>query len=227
MLKITGSLVARIFFQPLEETLFLHVASHPPSTSPSVGPLLTFILHVCSYLFLFLPAFLPPLLPPILPFLLPRRYLMTSAPFTLKRYLEWYVPMMSINGILEAFHSATATSSEVSKQATWMIASSFSFAGSLYLLTQNNIMPTEQCLIAASCAGMLVRAIYAFWHARTKVTIPIRQMLPKSSVTISTMLSGTLLRRVYYSGRWMQGPAMWLELVGLGVVTGLCTFIVL
>ncbi|RXK36720.1 hypothetical protein M231_06027 [Tremella mesenterica] len=129
-----GSLIARIIFQPLEETLLLYFSSS--LNSPSTLPLLILSLRFSTHLFLLILTFLPPLYPTILPLLLPKRYLLTSAPKTLETYLLWYIPLLSLNGVLESFHSASASPIQVSKQAKWMIGSSFIFIISLISLTQ-------------------------------------------------------------------------------------------
>ncbi|EIW69645.1 hypothetical protein TREMEDRAFT_44124 [Tremella mesenterica DSM 1558] len=172
-----GSLIARIIFQPLEETLLLYFSSS--LNSPSTLPLLILSLRFSTHLFLLILTFLPPLYPTILPLLLPKRYILTSAPKTLETYLLWYIPLLSVNGILESFHSASASPIQVSKQAKWMIGSSFIFIISLFSLTHLSSISsisssttspllsnnTEAFLIYASCASMLIRITYAFSHA--------------------------------------------------------------
>jgi oligosaccharide translocation protein RFT1 len=214
-----GSLIARIVFQPIEETLLLHFSSNPHSASNA--PLLRLVLHLSSYLLLLLPSFLPPLLPPVLQILLPRRYLLTSAPSTLQTYLCFYIPLLSLNGILEAYHAATATPAQMSVQARWMIASSGVFVGSLYCAKGR--VANETALIGASCMGMVVRITYAFFHARRAAGIDVRALFPKSFVTVAAVAFGTVLRRIHGTGRWRQSWALWAELVGFGGAFGIAT----
>jgi oligosaccharide translocation protein RFT1 len=86
----------------------------------------------------------------------------------------WYLPLLSLNGILEAFHASTATPAEVARQARWMIGGSGVFVLSLGGLTHLPIRlgsvavprpTTEQALIYSSCAAMVVRIDYAYNHA--------------------------------------------------------------
>lgn len=230
-----GSLIARIVFQPLEETLLLHFSSH--LRSPSSDTLLSFILYLSSHLLLILPAFLPPLLPALLPLLLPRRYLATSAPSTLETYLSWYMPLLSLNGILEAFHSSSATSAEVAVQARWMIASFVAFTGVLYSLTHVTAdttwkASTEQSLIFASCAGMVVRILYAYLHARrffgregdTKGNGPVfglKRISPSIAVIGVAALDAAVLRERQRSDMWKRSWVEWILYVGPGGVLGL------
>ena len=62
---MTGSLIARIIFQPLEETLHLH---HSRTPSPS---LLAYSLHISLYLPLITMSLGPSLGPLVIPHLLP------------------------------------------------------------------------------------------------------------------------------------------------------------
>ncbi|KAK4688230.1 oligosaccharide translocation protein RFT1, partial [Tremellales sp. Uapishka_1] len=224
-----GSLIARIIFQPLEETLQLFFSSS--LANPSTIPLLTFVLHASSHLLLLLPAFLPPLLPPILPFLLPRRYLSTSAPSTLETYLCWYLPLLSLNGLLESFHTASATPDQVKNQARWMIASSAVFVVSLYSLTRlEGVITTEQALIYSSCSSMIVRIAYAYRHARRwspAKAIRLRQIVPRLPMVIASCVSGGVLRGVYRMHRWEASWRGWVELVGLGGGLGLAVLYIM
>ena len=128
--------------------------------------MITYVLHVSLHLLLFLPAFLPPVLPLVIPILLPARYRHTTAPSTLETYLSYYIPLLSLNGILEAFHASSATPAQISRQARWMMASSVAFAASLWGLTNYHPggLATEQYLVIASCLSMVVRIVYAARH---------------------------------------------------------------
>jgi len=204
-------------------------------SSPSTPYLLTFILHISAHLLLILPAFLPPLLPAILPILLPRRYIYTSAPATLETYLMWYLPLLSLNGILEAFHAASATPEQIARQARWMIGSSVAFAGGLYTLIrlpEVARLGTERALIYASCLAMLVRIIYAWKHARLVLSgrrgsLSISGVTPEWQVTVPTLISGGLLRVIQRTGRWASSWRGWEELVGLGGILGLTVLAIL
>lgn len=234
-LTSAGSLIARILFQPLEETLLLHFSSSLQSSSPSSATLqqFTYIVHLSVHLLLLLPSFVPPLLPAIIPLLLPRRYLSTSAPTTLETYLTWYIPLLSLNGILEAFHASSATPEEVKRQAKFMVASSAGFAGVLYLLTKTTLavmtgMTTEQSLIIASCAAMALRIGYAFRHARRYFAarggaLRTGDIMPHAAVMGISIASGLILRVLQGNETWQSSWKGWAQLVGVGGVLGLST----
>ncbi|KLT41758.1 hypothetical protein CC85DRAFT_296872 [Cutaneotrichosporon oleaginosum] len=156
-----GSLVARILFQPLEETLRLHWSRR--LSSRATLPLLAFAVRLSTHLLLLLPVFIPPLLPPLLPLLLPRKYAATNAAATLQAYLTFYIPLLSLNGILEAFHAASATPAQVAHQAWAMGASSAAFVLALWRIS--GVVSREEALVYASCVGMGVRIAYAASHA--------------------------------------------------------------
>ena len=129
-------------------------------------PLLAYSIHLSLYLLLLIPSFAPPLLPALIPFLLPLRYRATNAAETLCTYLTWYIPLLSLNGILEAFHSATASPAQVSTQGWIMLFASSAFAVSLGLVSRLPQISRESALVYASCGAMAVRIAYAFFHAR-------------------------------------------------------------
>ena len=226
-----GSLVARIVFQPIEETLLLHFSSS--LHSPSTLLLLVFVLRISMHLLVLLPAFLPPLLPALIPLLLPRRYRETSAPSTLATYLTWYIPLLSLNGLLEAFHASSASPKQVALQARWMLASSTAFVAALFgFRTLVPAVPTEKALILSSCMGMLVRIAYALWHARTFFTdtdasqetlFRLSQILPSKAVAMTAGGSGVILRYISSTNRWSAGWSGWFQLIGVGGVLGLTT----
>jgi oligosaccharide translocation protein RFT1 len=239
-----GSLVARIIFQPLEETLLLHFSRDLSSASTS--SILYMAIHFSSHLLLLLPAFIPPLLPAVLPILLPRRYRNTSAPRTLEVYLKAYIPLLSLNGILEAFHASSASPKQIARQARWMIASSAAFVFALWSMIEWSDIPAlgihlgkEEALIYASCVTTLVRITYAYWHVRRFFTclLPsqggedvavfsaklrsVKELLPRWQVWVAVLGSGAGLRWVQNAVAWQSSWKQWALLVGTGGILGM------
>ncbi|KAL5503877.1 RFT1 [Sanghuangporus vaninii] len=127
-----GALIARIFFQPIEETSRLFFSKTLPSKANGglnagalqssltrMGSLLLFYAHFS----LFLLTLAPPYLTMVLSVLLPPRYLTTSAPAVLSAWV-WYIPVLAVNGILEAFVSSVASSNDLARQSKWMAGAS-------------------------------------------------------------------------------------------------------
>ncbi len=118
-----GSLVARILFQPVEETLRLFFSrllpsTHSPTPSARTSALRTLhtVLSIQTAAALLLLVFGPPYLPIALPLLLPQAYLATSAPRVLAAWI-WYVPVLAVNGVLEAFLASVARPHELNSQS--------------------------------------------------------------------------------------------------------------
>ncbi|KAJ9090787.1 hypothetical protein QFC21_007167 [Naganishia friedmannii] len=203
-----ASLVARIVFQPVEESARLYFAreinvhpSHDTSWRHKASPFLIVfsMVRISAYLLLLCLSFVPPLAPIIFPYLLPRSYRHTSALQTLTAYLTLYLPILCMNGILEAFFAATSGVKGLGTQSGIMVASSGAFAGTLMLLsslrnrlqtitsTSPSLHPEsgvlglfrpawlrtwtnpEVSLVYANGISMLVRIVFAYRHA-TKLT---------------------------------------------------------
>jgi oligosaccharide translocation protein RFT1 len=215
-----GSLIARIVFQPLEETLRLHWSRS--ITAPATLPLLSFALCASAHLLLLFPVFLPPLLPAVLPFLLPRKYTAeTNAAGTLQTYLTAYIPLLSLNGILESFHAASATPAQVSEQALAMGGSTVAFVAVLWWLTGSAWLTTEQALIYASCSAMLVRIAYAGFHASrfARACRASLHVLPRPPVLAAVGVAGAVTWAA--AARLSGGMKDTLMLLGTGGVAGL------
>ncbi|KAG7440105.1 Rft-1-domain-containing protein [Guyanagaster necrorhizus] len=158
-----GSLVARILLQPLEETsrsLFSQIlADKDDKSSLAIAAnRLTSFLSVQIPISLILPVFGPPFIPLGIQFLLPQQYLQTSAPQVLSAWL-WYIPILALNGQLEAFFASAADSGDLNKQSTWMAIFSIlytSLAIALYRLRVG-----DASLVYANMINLTARILYA------------------------------------------------------------------
>ncbi|AAW41702.1 hypothetical protein CNBB3640 [Cryptococcus deneoformans B-3501A] len=235
-----GSLIARIVFQPFEESLLLYYSNS--LSSAATLPLFTFTIRLSLYLSTIIQAFVPPLFPAISSLLLPRQYRDTSASSILSLYLKLYIPCLSLNGVAEAFHTASADPGEVKRQVRWMVASSGVFAGTLFVLTHlpphyistnggsyQLLTPnTEECLVLASCAAMVIRIVYALCHAKRcfllrKPNLRWLSLLPSVKIMSWACLVRVVLGLLAASGRWERGWKEWAELIGVGGLMGLAT----
>ncbi|KAK8869865.1 hypothetical protein IAR55_000433 [Kwoniella newhampshirensis] len=228
-----GSLVARIIFQPLEESLHLHYSSS--LASESTLTLFTATIRLALYLTLLVRTFVPPLFPAISPLLLPRQYHSTTAPDILRLYLTTYIPLLSLNGVAEAFHTASANPGEVKNQARWMVASSAVFATTLLFITSFptlyvdgiSINPSrEEALVWASCAAMVVRIAYAIRHAKRffvhrRPALRWLDLLPAGGVVVITCIFWVILKVLAGTNWWKTGWKGWAGLVGTGGLLGL------
>jgi oligosaccharide translocation protein RFT1 len=87
------------------------------------------LLSIQTSLSLILLVFGTAYLPIVLPVVLPRQYLSTSAPHVLSAWV-WYIPVLALNGVLEAFISSVSTPRDLNRQS-WCA----SFFVSLLLLS--------------------------------------------------------------------------------------------
>ena len=127
----TGSLIARIVFQPIEETLRVFFSRTLNNTSKDkdseektrlvtqAGNTLRSLLSVQVSLSLIFITFGSAYLPIFLPLLLPQQYMATSAPRILAAWI-WYIPVLALNGGLEAFLSSVASPKDLNEQS-WCV----------------------------------------------------------------------------------------------------------
>ncbi|KAI6036804.1 Rft protein-domain-containing protein [Pisolithus microcarpus] len=140
-----GSLIARVVFQPIEEICRVYFSrvlsfargptrgssndmSAARSALKQASDALSTLLSIQIVLSILAVTFGSLYLPIVMQILLPRRYLTTSAPQVLFAWV-WYIPFLSVNGGLEAFHSSTASPDDLREQSWWM----FGYSG-LYIL---------------------------------------------------------------------------------------------
>lgn len=131
-----GSLVARLVFFPIEETLrniFSKIMSlEKPDFAHSITVLST-LLRFYIYLALFAVTFAPVVAGYLLSFLVSNVWLETDAPVVFAAYAG-YIPFLAINGALEAFVQSVATPDQIRRQASVMAIFSATFALAAYVL---------------------------------------------------------------------------------------------
>ncbi|PWN33583.1 uncharacterized protein FA14DRAFT_110462, partial [Meira miltonrushii] len=138
-----GSLIARLLYQPIEESARLTFASNLGSSTskPSKAAMLyardmlSNLLSFYSLFAMYLVAFCPPLTTPLLTIIAGKRWaLETSAPKILAVYGAAYLPAMGFNGLLEGFLQASASSKQLARYDVVLISASGSFVAFLALL---------------------------------------------------------------------------------------------
>lgn len=248
-LRAAASLIARIVLQPLEESSRIYFAQSVPSAATGVNTDLTpfrilgnLIRLSITFLLLTL-AFIPPVAPIVVPYLLPRQYISTSAPQTLVAYLTIYLPVMSMNGILEAFFSATTDVKGLAGQSGVMVACTGAFAGSLIALDRLRSYASqaaagwlnpESSLVYANSVQMMCRIAYAGRHAgavRRKVTsmaggFERYRPLPKVRSMVTIAAAAGLVRLVLRTFGHAR-TAQQLLVIGVTVILGLGCLLVL
>ncbi|KAJ7702201.1 Rft protein-domain-containing protein [Mycena rosella] len=158
-----GSLIARIIFQPIEETSRISFSRilAPPAGKEALqtasNSLIT-LLSIQTSLSLILLVFGTAYLPIVLPVLLPRQYLSTSAPLVLNAWV-WYIPVLALNGGLEAFISSASTPRDLNRQSWWMAAFSVIYIGAAIQLYGWQFGDTA--LVYANIINLSARIAYA------------------------------------------------------------------
>lgn len=133
-----GSLLARLLFQPIEETLRVSLTkllankeSSPKSTYESMEILIIFYANLCSLVVLGGYSNGSFMLRSILG---NSKSWQKSDVFSVFPYYILYIPFMAFNGILEAFLSSASTHKEINRFSVFMSILSIAVLGLLYYL---------------------------------------------------------------------------------------------
>jgi oligosaccharide translocation protein RFT1 len=163
-----GGLIARMLFQPIEESsrnMFAKVcATDSPSGTPSKDglreskSLLQNILKLYNIISLLALCLGPTVAPLLLRIVAGSKWADTGAGEVLSTYC-FYIPFLAINGLTEAFVAAVATNSELHTQSILMGVFFAGFAGASYLFLHVWKMGAEG-LVYANCVNMFLRIIF-------------------------------------------------------------------
>ncbi|KAJ3877805.1 Rft protein-domain-containing protein [Lentinula edodes] len=207
-----GSLIARIVFQPIEETLRLYfsrtladitVASSPPSSTQAsetsipalkkAADALITLLQMQIIGSLFVLTFGTNYITLLLNVLLPPQYLNTSAPRVLEAWI-WYIPVLAVNGGLEAFIASVALTKDVNKQSRWMVLFTMLYVTSAIVLYRLDL--GDAALVYANIINLSARIIYACHFSHTffithnaSSTLKWREVLPPWSLVFGLAMS--------------------------------------
>ncbi|EGZ68846.1 Rft-1-domain-containing protein [Neurospora tetrasperma FGSC 2509] len=181
-----GGLLARLVFQPIEESsrsyfsrLLADSAPSPSPSSPSSSP----------------------------------------APATLSLYM-YYIPLLALNGILEAFVSSVASEAQVHRQSLFMTAFSLVFAGTGYLTLKVWGMGARG-LVVANAVNMACRIAWCWgfvgrWFAertggekgekedekeKENVRFGVLDVLPKPGAVAAAVVARSVVGRVVGAGQ--------------------------
>lgn len=166
-----------MLFQPIEEAsrnLFAKLlsttttpSSNPATKATTVEPeniksaanILTIILKLYAIFSLFLLALAPPFAPLLLSILLGNRWGGSEAGAVLSAYC-YYIPLLAINGVTEAFVQSVATERELAKQSAWMGLFSGLFAGTGWVFL-GFLGWGAKGLVVANSVGMVLRVLWS------------------------------------------------------------------
>ncbi|KAI5807465.1 oligosaccharide translocation protein RFT1 [Peziza echinospora] len=208
-----GSLVARMLFQPLEESarnLFAKLLSQPAEGEKDSKPaadaiqssitILQTILKFYSLLSLFFFSFGPPLAPLLLRIVAGSRWSDSAAGSVLSSFC-YYIPLLAINGITEAFVQSVASSKKLHQQSLWMFAFSIGFGVAGYVFLKE-LGWGAQGLVWANSVNMSMRILWswifiqAYFRENGAVGISLGEITPDVRLVSSAVLLGGILRRM-------------------------------
>ena len=166
-----GSLIARMLFQPIEESSRNLFAKLLSSTTPSRENITSAktTLQTLLKIYLLLSTFFISLAAPFAPFALS---LIASRQWTAARDAGetlsafcYYIPLLAINGVTEAFVQSVASERELAGQSAWMFAFSLGFAAVGWVFLRV-LGWGAQGLVAANGVNMLVRILWSAGFVR-------------------------------------------------------------
>lgn len=164
-----GGLLARILFQPIEESsrnLFSALLSPNETDEPGVQSVDAAKSHVIDIMrgYGILSILIVPIGPTLAPHMLHilggRRWTSPEVDGLISLYC-YYIPFLAFNGITEAFVSSTATPAELRRNAGWMGAFSVSFAVAAYMFLKIGGLGA-QGLVLANMVNMFARLLWSY-----------------------------------------------------------------
>lgn len=138
-------------------------------------------------------------LPIVLQLLLPPQYTSTSAPKVLSAWI-WYIPVLALNGGLEAFYSSVATPQDLRTQSRyvacllvdhmvltlfrWMLAFSIIYILSASVLYDLGFGDTS--LVYANIVNLTART----WYTATFIVVYFRKRMKSHQLTLANVVPG-------------------------------------
>ena len=223
-----GGLVARLVFQPIEETSrnyfgkLLSTIDGPPSFASiqSAKRDLTRLLKVYSLLSTFAVVVGPTLAPVLLKLVVGSRWSDGGAGDLLAKYC-FYIPLLAFNGVLESFVSVVATEAQLRRQSAWMLGFSLVFAASGYIFLHQLDLGAAG-LLYANMVNMAVRIGWCFvfitrYLRRHHTKISISDVMPIwSTMALSAGTSSILYQKKYHSKKGDFHELVWLGSISAG-----------
>jgi len=191
-----GGLIARLILQPIEESsrnYFGKFLSGTPSKDLILKARTNLQTLLQSYILLSVcvVAVGPTIAPLLLKIVASSSWSSSGAGHVLSVYC-YYIPLLAINGLTEAFVSSVATKSEVNRQTMWMLAFSAGFGGAAYVFLRVLDLGAEG-LVWANTLNMVFRIIWSTnfisgYLKRNGTELGVGELMPKAT----TMAAGVL-----------------------------------
>ena len=216
-----GGLLARLVFQPIEESSrsyfsrLLAPSSQPTvtTTEPSKSEpkttssapfaeartALQSLLRAYLLLSLVITSLGPPAAAPLLSLVAGPRWAGSGAAACLAAYM-WYVPLLAVNGVAEAFVASVAAGEEVHRQSAWMGAFSVVFGAAGFVCLRVLNWGAEG-LVVANMINMACRIAWCWmfikgYFARKGSVFGLVAVLPSPSSVAAAAVTSQVVRRV-------------------------------
>ena len=231
-----GGLIARLIFQPIEESS-RNAFGKLLATTSSTGRAskkglktaidhLSAILHLYGLIALLSCAYLPTLLPLVVRTIAGPVWCTPAISALLSTY-SYSIPFLAYNGILDAFVTSVATPAELGQQSFWMADFAAAYLGSAYVLLRVLDLGARG-LVIGSMVNMALRIgwsiVFIQRYFQTQgVRADTNKMRPNSN-TIATCVGTAAILRAYApeNGFVLQdGLASLIPLVAICGVGGL------
>lgn len=196
-----GGLLARLLFQPVEESSrsyfsrLLSTSSTSSTPSKKASPAIQEAensMHTLLRLYILLSSVVisigPLAAPPLLSIVAGSRWAGSGAGAVLGTYC-FYVPFLALNGLTESFVASVASEAEVHRQSIWMGVFSAAFAAAAYLFMAVLGLGARG-LVLANIVNMLCRIVWSVvfirgFFARHGGSLSLRKLLPVPVIVLS------------------------------------------
>lgn len=211
-----GGLIARIVFQPVEESsraFFSSLLNSGKGKYPdTVGTARAHLINILRVYLLFAALVVPLgpyMVPRVLHVLGGRSWASAEVDDLLSLYC-YYIPFLAFNGITEAFVSSAASGSDLRRQARWMgiFSGCFAVAAYLFLIVGDQ---GARGLVWANIFNMGVRITWSLMFIRSylsrnnQTNLALTEFSPRPLTFISAVIASTTLRGHEQSNYSFQG----------------------
>lgn len=212
-----GGLIARMLFQPIEESsrnMFAKLCAGARNENDIKGQeevttkeqkrnlaqaskVLSTILRLYSIISLFAVALGPTLAPILLSVVAGRKWSASSASEVLSTYC-YYIPFLAVNGVTEAFVAAVATNKELYAQSVSMGIFFALFAGSAWFFI-GQLQLGGSGVVLANTVNMALRILWNMWFIKKffgqrGFSFDIVQTLPSLTAVAPAVVVPTIMR---------------------------------
>jgi hypothetical protein len=239
-----GGLIARMLFQPIEESsrnMFAKLCASPdsaPDTKKSdegqqsqeqkrnlaqASKVLTIILRLYCIISLFAITLGPTLAPLLLSVVAGKKWSATNASNVLAIYC-YYIPLLAINGVTEGFVAAVATNKELYAQSISMGFFFAAFAGSAWFFL-GQLQLGGSGVVLANTVNMALRIIWNTWFinrffGQTNTSFRLLDALPSiTSLAPAAVVPALMQLKPGY--KYFTRLGVLGELVSMGAIAGL------